>query len=135
MKLPHKVSYTHSVKAGDAHLWNIRINPKYKDDAGLYAHEYEHIKQWYKSVLLLGIILLGLAVIFSADLLYVAPVIVPVHGVLYRFSSAYRAYCEAEAFKAQLKHYPEQIDFFAEFLAGNYDLGITVAEAKTLLSR
>ncbi len=133
MKLPHKVSYTMGVRGGDAKLFYVRINPKYKDDKGLHAHEYEHVKQWYKMTLICSAMMLGVMAIFSTDFWVLLPMCATVHGLLYTFSTAYRLYCEEHAFKAQMKHNPDSLDFFADALASYYDLSITVEQAKSIL--
>ena len=135
MNLPYKISYTNAVKGGDAKMCFVRINPKYKNDTGLHAHEYEHVKQWYKSVLMFSVILLGLAAIYSQDLMIMAPLVILPHGLAYTYITKYRQYCEVRAFKEQLKHSTQEgdLDFFANYLASNYNLSLRVGEAKELL--
>lgn len=133
MNLPYSIKYTTAVKAGDTNMFFARINPKYKEDTGLHAHEYAHIKQWYVIMLIFSLLLLSLMTVFSTYLIYFYPMFFKLHGAMYATSKNYRQYCEVNAFKAQLKHYPEKIDFFAKFMATNYDLGITIAKSKMLL--
>ena len=133
MPLPHKISYTNAVKGGESNLLFVRINPKYKDDDGLHAHEYEHVLQWYKMTFILAVLLLGASVIYSEQLLVAAPFIITVHGLAYTFIKDYRQYCEVRAFKEQLKHSPNDLDFFADYLATSYNLKLTTEEARKLL--
>jgi hypothetical protein len=83
------------------------IRPKCKDDKALAAHEQVHVQQFWH-----------------------APFI---HGLLYRFSKAYRQAAEVEAYKVQLKMQPQNLDIFAGYLSNNYDLGITKEQALKLL--
>ena len=136
MKLPHKISYTNSVKGGDSKLWFIRINPKHQYDTGLHAHEYEHVVQWHKMTLMFTVLVLGLSAIYSQELLYLMPLVILPHGLAYTYITKYRQYCEVKAFKKLLKHNTNEgdLDFFAEYLASNYNLSLRVEEAKKLLS-
>jgi len=87
----------------------IFIRPEYRNDRGLLEHEKVHRRQWLRT--------LGL------------------HSLLYLFVEDYRLRAEVEAFREQLKHYPDDRRLrFAELIAENYDLGITPDEALGLLS-
>ena len=114
-------------------IW-VKINPKFQYDTGLHAHEYEHVKQWYKMSFMLGVILLGLSAIYSQNLLVLTPLIFTVHGLAYTYITKYRQYCEVQAFKEQLKHSPDDLDYFAKYLSAWYKLDITGETAKKLLS-
>ena len=133
MKLPYKISYTHKVKGGSAKMFFVKINPKYKDDEGLHAHEYEHVVQWYKLSFMCIVILLGLAVIHSDQLFYFAPLALTAHGLAYTYITKYRQYCEVKAFKEQVIRSPKHLDYYAEALANNYRLSLRLDEAKALL--
>ncbi|MBI9110011.1 hypothetical protein [Maridesulfovibrio ferrireducens] len=85
----------------------ILIRPKYKDDAGLLAHEQKHVEQFWA-----------------------APVL---HGVMYRFSKGYRLKSEVEAYQAQIECGMD-INRAAKFLSGKYNLGISVDAAVDLLT-
>jgi hypothetical protein len=85
----------------------ILIDPAYKDDLGLLAHEQTHVKQFWRTF--------GL------------------HPILYRFSESYRLKSEVEAFRVQLKHSPGREALFAKYISEKYDLDITQAEALELL--
>jgi len=56
----------------------ILINKRYKDDEGLLAHEFEHVKQFWLHGLL-------------------------IHTALYRFCKYYRFMCELKAYIKQWK--------------------------------
>ena len=82
----------------------IFVKPAYKDDVGLKNHEMTHVKQFWHN---------------------------PLFGLWYMFSKKSRMEYEAEAYKVQLKFYPDdRLDVFAGLLAKNYNLGITVDQAK-----
>lgn len=80
--LPAIIWYTNNISdtryGGVANGPLIRIRSKYVIDHGLLEHELTHVKQWYRTG--------GL------------------HGLLYRFSSDYRLRSEVEAYRAQLQH-------------------------------
>lgn len=86
----------------------IFIRPKYSDDAGLLAHEKVHVRQFWRS--------LGL------------------FGIPYLLSKSFRLRCEVEAYREQLRHYPDDRSWaFAGFLADKYNLGVSREEAHRLL--
>ena len=108
----YKTFYTNKFipknSAGCAYFCFIFIRPEYKDDFGLYYHELTHVEQFYKLPFL--------------------------HGLLYRFNKKYRLKSEVEAYKKQLKYYDvSNIDLFANYIANDYNLDITIDEAKKLL--
>lgn len=129
MTLPHKVKYTDKVVGGDAKYFRIRINPKYKDDAGLMAHEYEHIVQWYKSVAVLSALVVLISIFSLPYAIALSPIVFFGHNILYR-SKFYRKYCETRAIREQLKHYsPSMLDWGAERLSKDYNLDISKEQA------
>jgi len=85
----------------------IFIRPNYKSDVGLLEHEKVHVKQFWGT--------LGL------------------HGLIYKMSKSYRLKCELEAYSVQLTYSPYSADIFAEFIAEKYDLDISQEEVKRLL--
>ena len=132
MKLPHSLTYTTKVKAGSAYTCFVRINPKYKNDKGLHAHEFEHVRQWYQSLVFLIPLQIALC-LYDFNFIVFSPLFLMTHNILYKFKK-YRLYCEIRAFKKQLAE-TENPDYkyFSEMLSGNYGLGITPEEAKVLL--
>ena len=134
MKLPHSLTYTTKVKAGSAYTCFVRINPKYKNDFGLHAHEFEHVRQWYKSLFVAMPLLIGLMLI-DFNFIVLAPLFLMGHNILYRLSQYYRLECEVKAFKKQMAKYDNpNYEYFSEMLASNYELGITFAQARGLLT-
>ncbi len=86
----------------------IIIRPKYKKDEGLLIHELTHAKQ------------------IENDIFW---------NIKYNFKRKNRLCYEVEAFKNQMnQYYNEHLDFFAKFLAENYNLKISIEEAKKYLS-
>ena len=86
----------------------IFIRPRYKDDKGLLEHEKVHVRQWFRT--------LGL------------------HGFIYALSKRYRLKCEVEAYKEQLKHYPEdKTVLFAGYIAMFYGLHLSESSVVELL--
>lgn len=87
----------------------ILIRLKYRGDVGLLRHEETHRKQWLRTF--------GL------------------HSFRYQFDKDYRLATEVEAYREQIKHYPDDRSWrFAEFLATKYDLALTQEEAHRLLT-
>lgn len=84
----------------------ILIRPEKRDDAGLYAHELTHVKQWLRT--------LGL------------------HSLLYLLDDSYRLDAEIEAYRVQARHYADdRRPLFARYIATRYDIDIS-AEAALL---
>ena len=116
----------------------VLIRPKYKDDKGIHAHEYTHVKQWYKWTALWAI-LVTLALLVLPEAAYV---IVPFYGLsvgifplMYALVKSFRLESEAEAYAAQVKAGAD-LDKMAKHLANpNYKLGISEEEAKAELQR
>jgi hypothetical protein len=84
----------------------IFIRPEKRDDAGLLAHEQTHVRQFWKN---------------------------PLFGIAYLLSKNSRAKYEVDAYREQLKHYPEREAVLAEQLATKYGLGISVDDALEML--
>lgn len=116
------------------------IRPKYRDDQGLHEHEAMHFKQWL-SLAAIGPVcaaIVYLAQIEQAQPYLLAVLLVPslFHGVLYKFLDKYRLICEVDAYKEQLKHYPDdRSELFGGYLASKYDLDLGHTAAIALLKR
>ena len=65
----------------------IVISPKYTNDKGLLDHELTHVRQWYRTF--------------------------GFHSWLYKNKKKYRLNAEVEAYKEQLKSYPDKLSYFA----------------------
>ncbi|MDH3975542.1 MAG: hypothetical protein OEV42_14790 [Deltaproteobacteria bacterium] len=115
--LPVTIEYTDDLPeqhTGYAEGFRVKIRPSHRNDRGLLEHEIIHVKQWYRTF--------GL------------------YSLLNKYSRKYRLKYELEAYREQLKHYPDAnyarlVDRFAGFIADKYELGISKEEAKDLLCR
>ena len=110
------------------------IRPKYKDDVGLYEHEAAHFEQWIR-FFVLSPIFSALLLLFGHETPYwihlaILVFFASLHGVLYVVFQEYRLYSEVEAYKEQMKAYPDdRSNKFAEYLSTKYDLDLTKDEA------
>lgn len=108
----------------------VLVRPQYKDDAGLIAHEYRHVRQW------LLCSLLGVPVWFLlewAGLSVYSPLAfmsLGLHGMLYLLVPAYKLWCEVECYKLQATYSKDdRKPRFAEFISTKYGLNISVEDA------
>lgn len=107
----------------------IRILEKYRDDAGIYWHEVEHVVQWFIGALF------GVAMILvAAKFFHFDPALsvlgLATHSALYKFVPAYRLWAEVEAYQEQATHYEDdRLPLFAAFIANSYNLKITTEAA------
>lgn len=86
----------------------ILIRPQYKGDVGLIKHEQVHVKQFWKSWC--------------------------TFPVMYILSKKYRLAAEVEAYREQLRYYPDdRSKTFARYIANNYVLNISETDALKLL--
>lgn len=82
----------------------VLLRPNKRDDQGLIAHELEHVKQWWHN---------------------------PLMGLWYQFSKKSRYQYELAAYRAQLKiSAGRDVHIFAGYLASNYNLDVTVEQAR-----
>jgi hypothetical protein len=127
MKLPHLRLESKKVEFAETYAFVIRTNPFFKNNKGLYMHEYEHVKQFYIAWAITSI-LLG----------YFYPVMILfgffTHGVLYTFIKKYRLWSEVKAFRKQIAVNGDTVDYYAKTLSTSYNLNISFENAKKLLS-
>lgn len=132
------VKYTENIAngfGGTAQGPFIKLLPKYQNDVGLIEHEKTHVRQWYV-VMAIGLLLCTLLT------LIVSPFLWPLHGVapflhqlLYKIVRPYRRRCEVQAYRIQIALGGYISDEFAvTALIEKYDLGLSVDEARALLS-
>ena len=132
MKLPHTILYTSSVPVGDAVMCKVRINPKYQFDRAIHAHEYEHVKQWYLT-LLLAVPLLLLGHFYDVNFYIYAAIVPFLYSLLYK-TRWFRSFTEVRAFRKQLAQYgTDKSRWAAKALAENYDLNINEKQAYELI--
>ena len=121
---------------GEARGPVIRILEKYRNDEGLYRHELEHVKQWFRLAVLSVPLAYALFHFGLVDFMGLAILPMAFHTILYKLSTAYRLWCEVSAYKVQALYYPDdRRPLFAEFIAGYYDLNITTKQALDALNR
>lgn len=120
----------------------IVIDPAQRADAGLLAHERQHVRQWAAWLLL----------VWAAVALYAwqSPVLglvewfivgagtslgIGAHHLAYWLLPEYRLWAELRAYREQARHYPgaDRLPLFAAFIALYYDLAISDAAALSLL--
>lgn len=134
MKLPHIVKYTDKVQAGNARLFYVRINPRFKDDKGMHAHEYEHVKQWYASLPIAASLWLAFEH-FAPYYAYFFVALIPFgFSALYQFVKPFRYWTELRAFNAYLKEHdykPRLIDWASNAIANDYGLSVSASKVKT----
>lgn len=136
MRYPSLTIYTDKLPpdvGGCANGPVVRIRTKYRDDAGIHAHENEHVRQWWTGVLLGGLAVLAIASTSSEWSAY-WPVVLCVgfalHPLAYGLLPRYRLWAEARAYRIQLKHYPDDRSrLFAGFIATRYNLKISAEKA------
>lgn len=142
--LPSLTIYTDNLPPGVGGCANgpvVRIQPKYRDDTGIHAHEAEHVRQWYAGVLI-GVLAALTLTIFPAlekwsdwwPLALIAGC--ALHPLAYLLLPRYRLWAEVAAYRIQLRHYAgDRTEMFAGFIASRYRLEITPGEALEALMR
>lgn len=114
---------------GAANAFVVRIRPKYKDDAGIHRHEYEHVKQWWIASFVVCAALAVGSFAFKYQIAF-ATLGLAAHSMAYLFIDKYRLYAEAKAFAEQVKPDHSDIEVMSARLAGeHYGLHITLAQA------
>jgi hypothetical protein len=131
-KLPQNVN-------GSTNAFVVRIRSECKDDAGVHAHEYTHVEQWYKA-LAVWLVLSALLVAGTYDSLgcSLAPIAVAgigLHSLLYFFVRSYRLKTEAQAYAEQVKAGANLADMANDLAGDSYKLGITKEQAKVEIQR
>jgi hypothetical protein len=87
----------------------ILMRPTHRADYALIAHERTHVKQFWRT--------LGL------------------HGLMYPLSEKYRYKSELEAHRVEYQMAPERLDRLASSLARNYGLEISFGRAREEISK
>jgi hypothetical protein len=139
MKLPHLVIYTDRLPDGVAGTANgplIRLRPAYRGDAGLHAHEYQHVIQWYQASAMTALLLVGLALAcgdMQGSLLALWPATLGTHPLAYLQWPRYRLWCEVQAYKEQVRHGLRLDDAARRLMSLRYQLGLQYNDARRLL--
>jgi hypothetical protein len=142
MTLPHLTIYTDRLPPninGSTNAFVIRIRSACRDDVGVYAREYTHVKQWYE-VFVIWLMFSILLVAGTYDSLgyALAPVTIVgigLHDLLYRFVRNYRLESEAKAYAAQVMAGANLDDMANDLTSDSYKLGITQEQAKEEIQR
>lgn len=114
---------------GAANAFVVRIRPKYKDDKGIHAHEYEHVKQWWIASFVVCAAIAAGSFVWKYQIA-LALLGIAAHSMAYIFIDKYRLYAEAKAFAKQVKPDHSDIEVMAGRLAGeHYGLHITKTQA------
>lgn len=121
---------------GEARGPVIRILEKYRNDRGIYEHEVEHVQQWFVGAFV-GAALIALLwhfyPVFDKSLAVLG---MATHPLLYSLVPRYKLWCEVQAYREQAKHYEDdRRPLFAQFIARNYGLKVTAAEALSMLNK
>lgn len=113
----------------------VLILEKHRHDAGLYAHERFHVKQWWAFFLLGALASLAL----HQSPYWYFPLILGggAHALLYLLSDKYKLWSEVQAYKIQLAtNPPDWSDCtckYAGYIARHYKLDISAEDAYQLL--
>jgi len=107
------------------------IRPEHKGDKALIEHECTHAAQWlYVTVLSFAALAILLYLALPIHWLGLSVLSIGVHGALYRLVPEYRLRAEVQAFREQLKHYPDdRTESLAALLVSNYNLNISYESA------
>lgn len=130
MNLPNITVYTDNLPqnvGGCANGPVVRIRTKYRADAGIHAHEYEHVKQWWM-LSLIGVMLIGVTAHKTGAPIALALFGFSLHSIAYGLLRSYRLWSEAKAYAVQVRH-GCPITVAAERLALGYELDITPEQA------
>lgn len=137
--LPHWVIYTDHLPddvSGRANGPVVRIRPRYRDDAGIHAHEYEHVRQWYAEGLV-GMALVALLALAAGVhwplALAIAPIGMATHSLGYSLWSRHRLWCEVQAYRVQMRHGLSLDDAVARLISPRYRFGLRRQDALRLL--
>lgn len=81
----------------------VVIDPKYRNDRGLHAHEYRHILHFYL-IALVSLIVLWYILPLGTDVKIVStPLAIAMYHVLMATSSSFRMWAEIDCYRRQLK--------------------------------
>lgn len=139
----HLVIYTDSLPAdvgGRTNACLVRIRSKYRNDAGIHAHEYEHVRQWWVGVLIGALAAFVLTFLpelsaWSSWWMFALIAGVALHPLAYMLLPSYRLWAEVRAYRIQACCYPDdRRRLFAGFIATRYGLMVSVEDVMTQLS-
>jgi hypothetical protein len=132
MKYPLTFYWAKGVGKGAAastRLCVIFIKPEYRGDEGLYQHELMHVKQW-------AFVSLVSALLIAAVYWPLVGMAMAVHPLVYAMSRSYRLCCEVQAYKRQLKYYPDDRTIkFTGYIVKHYGLDISHQAVEEMLRK
>jgi hypothetical protein len=138
--IPAYVRYTDSMPqwmGGYAKWCFISIRPKYKDDKGIHAHEREHVKQWWITTIVATALIAAAVWFAEGPPEYYGYCVfgLVAFDLLYSTFQRFKLQLEVWAYRAQLKHYPDdRTKLFAGWIANKYGLeGVSPEYAEKLL--
>lgn len=141
--IPHITIYTDlpAGVGGSTIACFVKIDNACKGDKGILAHELIHVRQFWLYVAI-GCIFAALLAFLPALAPYAYLWSVPItvgfstHMLLNTVSRRYRLMVEVIAYKEAAKFYDtDMYPTYAKFLASQYELGITEAEALAALHK
>jgi hypothetical protein len=141
--IPAYIRYTDDMPqwmGGYAKWFYIAIRPKYKDDAGIHAHEREHVKQWWiTSIIACALIAAAVWYTKSPQHYYILCGLgLVVFQLLYTTFQRVKLQLEVWAYKEQLSKnppdWPDYTEMYAGFISKKYGLeGVSPEYAEKLL--
>jgi hypothetical protein len=110
----------------------VLILEKYRNDAGLLAHERFHVKQWW-AFFLLGF--LASLLVWDQPYWYLPLILgAGIHAILYLLSDKYKLWSEVRAYRKQAEYYADDRKLlFAGYISKYYKLNISTEDAYKLL--
>ena len=135
------VTYTDDIPADRAGAaWGpfVKIRPKYRDDAGLHAHEREHVLQWAEMAFLGALVFGALGYLWAGPFgICCGALGLLTHNALMRLR-AYRLWAEVAAYRKQMVQHESAISLESaawRLALPLYNLGLRQAEAIELLKK
>jgi len=130
MTLPSITVYTDNLPpnvGGCANGPVVRIRPQYRNDAGIHAHENEHVEQWWIASLIAAMLIGFIAHKYGFPI-ELALLGFAVHSIAYGLLRSYRLWSEARAYATQVRH-GCPLSIAAARLSRDYRLDITPEQA------
>jgi len=142
MKLPHITRYKdikNSSIGGSSKFFIITLDIKYKDDKAIYAHEYEHVRQWYTISAIGNLLFLGTYLFVSLPTFAILAGVIPIlamgmDNLLYTQVKKYKEWAEIRAYKKQVAAGGNLEQAILGLCSPHYKYSITYDEAKKILT-
>ena len=142
MKLPHITRYKASKNpriGGSSKFFVITIGLNYKDDKAIYAHEYEHVRQWYILSAIGNLLFLGTYFLLPLPTFFILAGILPIlsmgiDNILYTHVKKYKEWAEIRAYKKQVEAGGDLEQAILGLSSSYYNYSITEKQARELLT-